>query len=100
MRCHWNRKGCELSTPASQPRQKLAVIKENAKYSFVELGKFNTRVYTRRISNSFVGLHQSDTDRHSAAPAIGPGGDRGRGLYNYRKGAIRVAGENLNKKWV
>ena len=34
-------------------RQKARVIKENAKYSFVELGKFNTSVYTRRISNSF-----------------------------------------------
>ena len=38
---------------ASIAEQKSAVIKENAKYSFVELGKFNTSVYTRRISNSF-----------------------------------------------
>ena len=35
---------------ASIAGQKSAVIKENAKYSFVELGKFNTSVYTRRIS--------------------------------------------------
>ena len=58
MRCHWNRKGCELSTPASQPRQKLAVIKENAKYSFVELGKLNTSLYTRRILKRFRRLHR------------------------------------------
>ena len=31
---------------ASIAGQKRAVIKENAKYSFVELGKFNTSVCT------------------------------------------------------
>ena len=33
---------------ASNAEQKSLVIKENAKYSFVELGKFNTTASTRR----------------------------------------------------
>ena len=38
-------------------RQKAPVIKENAKYSFVELGKFNTSLYTRRILKRFWRVH-------------------------------------------
>ena len=37
--------------------QKAPVIKENAKYSFVELGKFNTSLYTRRILKRFWRVH-------------------------------------------
>ena len=50
--CSLEQKGCEHG----EQRQKRAVIKENAKYSFVELGKFNTRPYSRRISNSLVAV--------------------------------------------
>ena len=39
-------------------RQKAPVIKENAKYSFVELGKLNTSLYTRRILKRFRRLHR------------------------------------------
>ena len=39
-------------------RQKATVIKENAKYSFVELGKLNTSLYTRRILKRFWRLHR------------------------------------------
>ena len=40
-------------------RQKAPVIKENAKYSFVELGKFNTSLYTRRILKRFWRVHHA-----------------------------------------
>ena len=43
---------------ASIAGQKRAVIKENAKYSFVELGKLNTSLYTRRILKRFRRLHR------------------------------------------
>ena len=42
-------------------RQKAPVIKENAKYSFVELGKFNTSLYTRRILKRFWRVHCTNT---------------------------------------
>ena len=44
---------------ASNAQQKLLVIKENAKYSFVELGKFNTSLYTRRILKRFWRVHHA-----------------------------------------
>ena len=44
---------CGKGVAARIARQKAPVIKENAKYSFVEPGKFNTSLYTRRILKRF-----------------------------------------------
>ena len=63
----WNRTGKVQWPPEPWSRQpfgpgglhgaKTSSIKENAKYSFVELGKFNTSLYTRRILKRFWRLH-------------------------------------------
>ena len=49
---------CGKGVAARIARQKAPVIKENAKYSFVELGKLNTSLYTRRILKRFRRLHR------------------------------------------
>ena len=54
---------CGKGVAARIARQKAPVIKENAKYSFVELGKLNTSLYTRRILKRFRRLHRQC--RHS-----------------------------------
>ena len=56
-------------------------------------------MYTRRISNSFRSELPEWDPRGGAVE--GEGGGRGQGhqiLYNYRKGAIRVAGEKSEQK--
>ena len=73
---------CGKGVAARIARQKAPVIKENAKYSFVELGKLNTSLYTRRILKRFRRLHRQSSsfplhDHHSWPTRI---------LYNHRKG--------------
>ena len=63
---------------AGNARQKSAVIKENAKYSFVELGKFNTMVPvldTGSIFKQFGGVRGSN-----------PRGGGGLGFIQLQKG--------------
>ena len=55
---------CGKGVAARIARQKAPVIKENAKYSFVELGKLNTSLYTRRILKRFWRLHRCTTMLH------------------------------------
>ena len=77
---------------AGNARQKSAVIKENAKYSFVELGKFNTMVPvldTGSIFKQFGGVRGSN-----------PRGGGVSDLYNYRKGCNQSRRGNLDKKWI
>ena len=68
-------------------RQKSAVIKENAKYSFVELGKFNTSVgHQPNFKTVWWGSWLKSSVR---------GGSR---IYTItERGAIRVVGETSTK---
>ena len=89
---------------ASNAEQKSLVIKENAKYSFVELGKFNTTASTRRALQTAqpgereLSLHSVLTELRILSKIQGGGGAGVSDLYNHRKGAIRVAGESSSKK--
>ena len=88
---------CGKGVAARIARQKAPVIKENAKYSFVELGKLNTSLYTRRILKRFRRLHRqcphslvlSQFEPFSVASALILHDHHSwptRILYNHRKG--------------
>lgn len=100
MRCHWNRKGCQLRPGcAGQLRQKTGCYQRKCKIFFCWTRKIQ---YQSVHPSNFKQFCRVASVRHRAesGPGAAEGGGRGQGLYNYRKGAIRVAGENANKKSV
>ena len=84
---------------ASNAEQKSLVIKENAKYSFVELGKFNTTASTRRALQTAqpgereLSLHSVLTELRILSKIQG-GGEQGSQIYTIIE---RVQSESRGK---
>ena len=102
MRCHWNRKGCELSTPASQPAQaKTGCYQRKCKIFFCWTRKIQ---YQSVHPSNFKQFCRVASEGLSSGPALAPQprtgrelGREGARIYTFYTIIERVQSESRGK---